>query len=47
MKDIEETLNNSGAAENPNIENDNDKTVSAHINQDNVRVPFSGFDMSL
>ena len=41
---IEDTLNNSSAAENSNIQNDHDEIVSAHINEDSEQVHFSGFD---
>ena len=29
MEDVEETLNNNGAADNSNLENDDDETISA------------------
>jgi len=45
MEDIEDKLNNNGADENANIENDdNDETVSAQINENSEQVLFRGFD---
>ena len=45
MEDVEETLNNNGAADKSNLENDDDdETISAQNNKNSEQVLFSGFD---
>ena len=45
MEDVEDTLNNIGAADNSNLEkDDDDETISAQHNKNSEQVLFSGFD---